>query len=113
MTQRALLLGIAILGLGLATRAEAENAGVYFFGIGAQSCATWLSKSAYQAEGEIWIFGAWSALNVTNASNKYVGSTTDGAGIAAAVMKTCKDDPSIRLVDATVRVYREFQEAGR
>ena len=48
-------------------------------GIGRNSCGHWLATPQDQREGQIWVLGFWSGLNVGMHSN--TGSTSEGHGI--------------------------------
>ena len=73
-------------------------------GIGRMSCAHWLSESFNEGEG--WILGFWSGLNLANA--RTVGQHTDGGGIIAEVRKVCATRLSMALVNATFTAYSEM-----
>ena len=72
-------------------------------GIGRMSCVHWLSQSFNEGEG--WILGFWSGLNLANA--RTVGEHTDGEGIITEVRKASAMRPSMTLVGATFTVYSE------
>ena len=73
-------------------------------GIGRMSCAHWLSESFNEGEG--WILGFWSGLNLANAQT--VGQHTDGEGIIAEVRKVCTARASMTLAGATFAAYSEM-----
>jgi hypothetical protein len=73
-------------------------------GIGRMSCAHWLSESFNEGEG--WILGFWSGLNLANA--RTVGQQSDGGVIIAEVRKVCATRPSMALVNATFTAYSEM-----
>lgn len=99
-----------ILGLmGSPSRAE----GVFTFGIGSASCATVSSDRQREAEVQIWIQGAWSALNIGNHRNRRVGQYSDGASVMQAIKAVCQKDPGLQLANALVTVYADFERLGR
>jgi len=81
-------------------------------GTGFQSCANWLSTPEYERDGNEWILGYWSAVNLLN-ENHGVGRNTEGPGIIGEVRKVCVAEPSTRLSDAVARVYRNLAKAGK
>lgn len=95
----------------LASSVHAE--GALSFGIGASSCATVLSQRQREAEAQIWIMGAWSALNITNSKKRTVGRYSDGAAVMQAIKATCQRDPGLQLAAAVVYVYKDFERLGR
>src|SRR5262245_44427837 len=95
----------ALLALWLmAEPALAQPQQALIAGIGRMSCSRWLSQSFNEGEG--WILGFWSGLNLANA--RTVGQHTDGEGIIAEVRKVCATRPSMTLVSATFTVYSEM-----
>jgi hypothetical protein len=85
------------------------------YGVGAQSCATWLSTSARREVGIQWVFGFWSARNVEGYMRKEhgdVGASTDNLGIIGEIEKKCREQPSTTLMMVTGTAYSFFQGAG-
>lgn len=91
--------------------ALAEEPTVWVVGIGGASCAIWLSDPGYEHQGESWLLGYWSGINMANGS--MVGHSTDGLGIIERVKDMCREDPALRLADATAKVRAEFREDRR
>jgi hypothetical protein len=103
--RRGTILITALLALWLMVEpALAQPQQALITGIGRMSCSHWLSQSF--SEGEGWILGFWSGLNLANAQT--VGQHTDGEGIIAGVRKVCATRPSMTLVSATFTVYSEM-----
>ncbi len=98
----------AITSVILVVPAEAADDTSLVLGIGAQSCAYWQSSAARKSEGAVWIFGFWSALNLANDRNHYVGKNTDTYGKVAEVAKTCAARPSMTLQEAAAKTYGEM-----
>ena len=103
--RRGTVLLTALLALRLMVEpALAQPQQALVAGIGRMSCAHWLSQSFNEGEG--WILGFWSGLNLANA--RTVGQHTDGEGIIAEVRKVCATQPSMTLVKATFSAYSEM-----
>ena len=103
--RRGTVLLTALLALRLMVEpALAQPQQALVAGIGRMSCAHWLSQSFNEGEG--WILGFWSGLNVANA--RTIGQHTDGEGIIAEVRKVCATQPSKTLVTATFTAYSEM-----
>jgi hypothetical protein len=100
-------IGLVALLLSLVP-ARAEN---WAIGVGAKSCAFWLSTPVLQAAGVTWITGFWSGLNYV--SDKTVGMHTDNEGLFAEIKKICQEHPSKDLTDATWEVYRMIEDQHR
>ncbi len=81
----------------------------YLLGIGRRSCATWQQNPRTVSEGEVWIFGFWSALNIANPANHLVGRDTDSAGVVGEVKKACDAHPSATLSDVILDVYHRLE----
>lgn len=82
-------------------------------GIGRQSCANWLSTPETEYEGEAWIPGYWTAVNIVNTKTHVVGSNSDVPAIFGEIKKICSAEPSTTLADAIARVYFQFQQSGK
>ena len=108
---RAWIIAFAIVAGGQALDAGLETANVY--GIGGNSCASWLSSNRNETEGDIWVLGYWSGRNDANAANHKVGATTGADGIIGEVKKVCKDKPSLTLFHAVGRVWFDFLNGSR
>lgn len=83
------------------------------FGVGSQSCASWLATPASEFQGTAWIVGFWSGANYAMASNDTGGQTgdsTDGLGLIGEVKRLCQQHPSESLVKTTINVFQEFAE---
>ncbi|HEX3972536.1 MAG TPA: hypothetical protein VHX19_14495, partial [Stellaceae bacterium] len=83
----------------------------YLLGQGLHSCANWLSRPEYYRDGEQWILGYWSALNVSGSSA--IGSHSDGEAIIAEIKLICVAEPSTGLTTAIDRVYENFRQRGK
>ena len=85
----------------------------YLFGTGRMSCAKWLSHPEYERDGDQWILGYWSGVNVLNPDNHLVGMNSDAEAIFGEVKKICRAEPSTTVNDATARIYYKFQQDGK
>src|SRR5215475_5353320 len=103
--RRGTILITALLALWLMVEpALAQPKQALIAGIGRMSCVHWLSQSFNEGEG--WILGFWSGLNLANA--RTIGQHTDGEGIIAEVRKVCATQPSMTLVKATFSAYSKM-----
>jgi hypothetical protein len=103
--RRGTILTMALLVLWLMVEpALAQPQQALIAGIGRMSCFHWLSNSIDEGEG--WILGFWSGLNLANA--RTVGQHAAGAEIIAEVRKVCATRPSMTLVNATFTAYSEM-----
>jgi hypothetical protein len=84
-----------------------EGRSVQMFGIGLKTCSHWRATQANISEGQIWIYGFWSALNLAIDGHS-VGEGSDGLQIVAAVKKTCDARPSTTLYQAAVATFEEM-----
>lgn len=84
------------------------HAGV-LFGIGGSSCASAMS-SEYEVDRRAWILGFWSGMNYPNNN---VGGQTDGAGVYGEIELVCRNNPSLPLATAALRVYNKLKAEGR
>jgi hypothetical protein len=103
------IFGFATSSAGAATPLTAA----WQVGIGRMSCAHWLSSPQSASEGEVWIMGYWTGVNVVNDKNHMVGSHTDADAIFGETKKICTNEPSSVLSDAVARVYYQFQQSGK
>ncbi len=83
------------------------------FGMGLGSCSHWLADPTSQRDGDNWLLGFWSALNVFNAARHDVGLRTDGDGRFGEVRSVCLAHPSMSLQEATETAYQTVMAAGR
>lgn len=97
----------AALALALALQASSPSDHVTYevYGIGQGSCAKWRSTPSDTIQGDQWVLGWWSAMNLANDRNKFVGTQTDGEGIVGEVLKVCTENPSMLLINAAAAVY--------
>jgi hypothetical protein len=103
-----------VLGLALCGSARAESNPTWFWGIGRQSCAYWLSSGDVVKEaGEHWIQGFWSGANVFNPDDHLVGRGTDAAGIWGEVRKACAEHPSWAIFQAATKAYNLIKDQHR
>lgn len=107
--RHALLATAALVALSLP--AAGGQPLVRIIGIGGMSYPIWTADESSRSEGDAWILGFWSGANM--ARSLAVGSSTDGAGIIARVLDTCRDDPSLLLVHAAIKVYSALRQEGR
>ena len=84
-----------------------ESRSVQMFGIGLKACSNWRATKANIAEGQVWIYGFWSALNLAIDGHN-VGEGVDGLDIVAAVKKTCDARPSTTLYQAATATFEEM-----
>ena len=84
-----------------------EGRSVRMFGIGLKTCSHWRATAANISEGQVWIYGFWSALNLAIDGHR-VGEGIDGLEIVAAVKKTCDARPSTTLYQAAAATFEEM-----
>lgn len=98
---------VAAVFLALPTSGNAETEVVTWtaFGIGTDSCANWQSTAAHKSEGEAWILGFWSALNLAGRIDVKIDAGIDAPDIWSEVKKTCASTPDSRLADAVLTAY--------
>ena len=99
------MIAALLLAAALQTSSPSDHDTYEVYGIGQGSCGTWLSTPSNTIQGDQWILGWWSATNLANERNKFVGEQTDGEGILGEVRKVCTDNPSMLLINATASVY--------
>jgi hypothetical protein len=88
-----LLWWLPIIGGTIASAATSSADAATTFGIGTASCACWQSTEQNINQGDIWILGFWSGLNMDSPAHGDVGSTTDVYGIIGEVKKWCDTAP--------------------
>ena len=101
----------------LTAQSKADTTNLLTFGIGQSSCAKWLSTPALEIEGNDWILGFWTGVNVgtffAGGGRGNIGHSTDAFGIIGEVKKLCLNSPS-QLVSTTASVvFHEFVKAGK
>jgi hypothetical protein len=74
-------------------------------GIGAMTCAHWRSTAASRAEGTVWIFGFWSALNYVAAASEQTQANSEEKVAIAEIVRVCATDPSQALATAAWGAY--------
>ena len=84
-----------------------EGRSVQMFGIGLKTCSHWQATRTSISEGQVWIYGFWSALNLAIEGHS-VGAGIDGLDIVAAVKKVCDARPSTTLYQAAVATFEEM-----
>ena len=84
-----------------------EGRSVQMFGIGLKSCSHWQATKTSISEGQVWIYGFWSALNLA-IDGHHVGAGVDGVDIVAAVKKVCDARPSTALYQAATATFEEM-----
>lgn len=104
--KRALPLAAAVL-LGTLASNAAENDLVSWtaFGIGTDSCLNWQSTDAHKTEGNAWILGFWSALNLASRIDAKIDADVDADGIWSEVKIACAKAPLGKLADAVLETY--------
>jgi len=74
---------------------------VMIAGIGAKTCAYWISTPASKAEGEKWALGFWSGLNYVAAVTKQQNQLIiDPDRMLAEIGKMCTERPNQSLADS-------------
>lgn len=110
--ERIVKIATAVVAIAaLSFPAVAQEANVWVVGIGGMSCAVWISDPRAEAEGNAWILGYWSGVNMANDSS--VGNSTDGLGIIERVKAECRANPALRVLSATSKVRAACREVGR
>jgi hypothetical protein len=105
-----------LLWMLLSTTAAAEAAGgtnklsVNLAGVGARTCAYWLSDKDRKSEGTVWIYGFWSSLNYVAAASEQKQSQASSGAMIAAVEKLCRREPSRVLAAAAWSAYIDLNE---
>ena len=97
-----------LLGAGLLpsiAEAEEANVAVHLSGIGASTCAHWRTSAATRAEGTVWIFGFWSALNYVAAASEQAQPDTAEKEVIAEVVRIWADNPTQVLASAAWAAY--------
>jgi hypothetical protein len=87
--------------------AAEEGRSVQMFGIGLKTCSHWRATQSSINEGQVWIYGFWSALNLAIDGHS-VGAGIDGPEIIAAVKKACDARPSTTLYQAAATTFEEM-----
>ena len=87
--------------------------GTRYYSLAATDCGKWLSTPQNEKNGEQWVLGYWTALNVANVENHVVGSRSDKAAILREIKNLCLADRSTQLVDVINVVYFQFQQSGK
>jgi hypothetical protein len=110
-----MLLKRTLLMLLLSTTAApaeegAGTASVNLSGVGARTCAYWLSGQAQKSEGTVWIYGFWSGLNYVAVASDQGQSKATSAAMITAVEKLCRRDPSRLLAAAAWSAYIDLNK---
>jgi hypothetical protein len=74
------------------------------FGIGSMPCSTWLDMPTHRIDGNSWVLGLFTGLNLTMPKHD-VGTAMGGDGVIEEVWNACKTHPEKSLVDATTGVW--------
>jgi hypothetical protein len=90
--------------------AQDTKVSVGMTGIGGMSCAYWRATKEHLAEGTVWIYGFWTALNYVAAASEQAQSGTDTAEIVAEVKKRCAQGPAQTLASVVWNAYLEFNK---
>jgi hypothetical protein len=88
--------------------AQDAKVSVDMMGIGAMSCAHWLSTQEHRLEGTVWIYGFWTGLNYVAAASDQTQAKIEVFAIVAEVEKTCALQTSQTLASAVWTTYLEF-----
>jgi hypothetical protein len=104
-------LAALVFALG-ATGTQADNT-VQAFGIGAKSCAYWLSGPEHEADGRSWALGFWTAYNNLNGVSHLVGVKSHAEAILAEIKESCLAEPSMSLGETVARAYERFLQNGK
>lgn len=96
----------------LPAQAFAQDSPSLAFAQGLSSCARWTSDPVIELGVKSWILGYWSGMNALDPVNRFVGQSSDGAGIVALVRRECNSDPSTKLLIATDRAYQKMRDRG-
>ncbi|HEV2572047.1 MAG TPA: hypothetical protein VGU72_09945 [Beijerinckiaceae bacterium] len=94
-----------LLSVPSADAGENEIVSWTAFGIGTDSCANWQSSDAHKSEGDAWILGFWSALNLASRVDARIDADIDANGIWNSVREACTQTPSGKLADAVLETY--------
>lgn len=105
MKRAILFVAAVVLVLPTLGKAESEMVTWTAFGIGTDSCANWQSSTAHKSEGEAWILGFWSALNLAGRVDVKIDAGIDAPDIWKEVTKTCAGSPDGKLADAVLSAY--------
>jgi NAD(P)-dependent dehydrogenase (short-subunit alcohol dehydrogenase family) len=102
---------VFVIALLLAIKSQDASAqsAYHAVGIGNRSCAFWVSDPGRENEGVAYLYGVWTALNMVNPRNRFVGSKTDNEGKIAAVKQVCLGKPSMAFVDAVAEAYTSIE----
>ncbi|MDH7795317.1 MULTISPECIES: hypothetical protein [unclassified Beijerinckia] len=104
--KRALPLAAALLlGTLASNAAESDLVSWTAFGIGTDSCVNWQSTDAHKTEGNAWILGFWSALNLASRIDAKIDADVDANSIWSEVAAACATTPSGKLADAVLVTY--------
>jgi hypothetical protein len=99
---------VLLLGAGLLcsiAQAQEAKVPVHLSGIGASTCAHWRSSAAARAEGTVWIFGFWSALNYVAAASDQSQANAAEKAVIAEVARLCAANPTQVLASAAWDAY--------
>jgi hypothetical protein len=107
---RAAIIFAAVLVLGLCGEAWSQSSEAWIFGT--VRCATWLSNPTFEEQGELWILGYWSGMNVFH-EDRMVGHQVDPEDIFGEVRKICILRPTEALALAVREVYGTITEEHR
>ena len=101
------MMALFISACSYSASAGEEARSVQMFGIGLKTCSHWQSTRTSISEGQVWIYGFWSALNLAIEGHR-VGAGIDGLDIVAAVKKVCDARPSTTLYQAAAATFEEM-----
>jgi hypothetical protein len=108
-------LAAALIFLTMSSSAIADDVEVRTFGIGRQSCASWLMDFQSEQEGSAWILGYWSGINYSDAmaGRRAVGESTDGPGVLGEMKKRCRERPAENMQSELINLFIELRAKGK
>jgi len=110
MVKALLLAALVFVASAHPVLAQDTKVSVGMTGIGGMSCAYWRATKEHLAEGTVWIYGFWTALNYVAAASEQAQSGTDTAEIVAEVKKRCAQGPAQTLASVVWNAYLEFNK---
>jgi hypothetical protein len=84
------------------------RAGPFEVGLGTMTCSYWLSTPELEGEGDAWLLGFWTGMNMVNRADRTIGVQTDGDNILRMIKHDCRETPTWLLVDVATNAYRDM-----
>lgn len=75
------------------------------FGVGTETCATWLLTKDSEAAGNNWVLGYWSGLNTMNTKNHGVGDGLRQSQVLGEVKRQCLAAPTATVANTVEGIY--------